>query len=76
MQMQQPPPPPSNNGPINPTPEQMAKLRSELDIVEGNVKVLNEMLSELQPGQENPDDYTLLVVSHSIDLPITQPSDK
>ena len=56
--MAQPAPP---SGPINPSPEQMAKLRSELDIVEGNVRVLNEMLSELQPGEENPDDYELLV---------------
>eukprot|EP00111_Clytia_hemisphaerica_P015839 TCONS_00046788-protein len=52
---------PANNGPINPSPEQMAKLRSELDIVEGNVRVLNEMLSELQPGKENSGDYELLV---------------
>lgn len=52
---------PAPAGPINPSPEQLAKLRSELDIVEGNVRVLNEMLSELQPGDENADDYELLV---------------
>lgn len=56
------PPPQQPSGPINPTPEQMAKMRSELDIVEGNVRVLSEMLSELQPGQEEPNDYQLLVV--------------
>lgn len=55
------PPPQQPSGPINPTPEQMAKMRSELDIVEGNVRVLSEMLSELQPGQEEPNDYQLLV---------------
>lgn len=48
-------------GPINPSPEQLSKLRSELDIVEGNVRVLSEMLTEMQPGEENPDDYKLLV---------------
>ena len=47
---------------INPSPEQLSKLRSELDIVEGNVRVLSEMLTELQPGQEEPNDYKLLVV--------------
>ena len=50
-------------GPITPNPEQLAKLRSELDLVEGNVKVLSEMLSELQPGEEESHDYELLVVS-------------
>ena len=53
---------PRASGPINPSPEQLSKLRSELDIVEGNVRVLSEMLTELQPGQEEPNDYKLLVV--------------
>lgn len=30
--------------------------------MEGNVRVLSEMLTELQPGQEEPNDYKLLVV--------------
>lgn len=51
-------------GPINPTPEQLAKLRSELDIVQGNVQVMSEMLTELTPGQEEAGDLELLQVKH------------
>lgn len=47
-------------GPIATTPEQIAKLQSELDIVSMNMSVLGEMLSELKPGQEDPSDYKLL----------------
>ncbi|XP_014663210.1 PREDICTED: LOW QUALITY PROTEIN: TOM1-like protein 2 [Priapulus caudatus] len=47
-------------GPINPTPEQLAKLRSELDIVMGNMRVFGEMLTELQPGRVDPADLELL----------------
>ena len=35
------------------SPEQLAKLKSELDIVKANVKVLNDMLNALPPNQEN-----------------------
>lgn len=41
---------------------QLAKLRSELDIVQGNMSVLNEMLNELVPGEEREDDLSLLTV--------------
>lgn len=44
-------------------PEQLAKLRSELDIVQENMTILNEMLTELVPGKEHPSDRELLVVS-------------
>ncbi|XP_026887815.2 TOM1-like protein 2 isoform X2 [Electrophorus electricus] len=47
-------------GPINPTPEQICRLRSELDIVRGNTKVMSEMLTEMVPGQEDPSDHELL----------------
>ncbi|XP_030629478.1 TOM1-like protein 2 isoform X2 [Chanos chanos] len=47
-------------GPINPNPEQICRLRSELDIVRGNTKVMSEMLAEMAPGQEDPSDYELL----------------
>uniref|UniRef100_S4RJW0 Target of myb1 membrane trafficking protein n=1 Tax=Petromyzon marinus TaxID=7757 RepID=S4RJW0_PETMA len=47
-------------GPISPTPEQVAKLRSELDIVECNVKVMSQMLTELVPGQVEASDLQLL----------------
>lgn len=46
--------------PQSASPEQIAKLQSELDIVTMNMAVLGEMLTELRPGQEQPDDYRLL----------------
>lgn len=42
------------------TPEQIAKLQSELDIVSMNMSILGEMLTALKPGQEDPADYKLL----------------
>uniref|UniRef100_A0A8D3ATI9 Target of myb1 like 2 membrane trafficking protein n=1 Tax=Scophthalmus maximus TaxID=52904 RepID=A0A8D3ATI9_SCOMX len=46
--------------PITATPEQIARLRSELDIVRGNIKVMSEMLTEMAPGQEEASDLELL----------------
>uniref|UniRef100_A0A1A8PQE5 Target of myb1-like 2 (Chicken) n=1 Tax=Nothobranchius rachovii TaxID=451742 RepID=A0A1A8PQE5_9TELE len=46
--------------PITATPEQIARLRSELDIVRGNIKVMSEMLTEMVPGQEDVSDLELL----------------
>lgn len=40
--------------------DQLAKLRSELDVVQGNVRIFQEMLTELVPGQEHPSDLELL----------------
>lgn len=43
-------------------PERIAKIRSQLDIVQQNCKVMGEMLTEMTPGQEAlPDDWQLLV---------------
>lgn len=63
-----PPPPytsqdqtePSGDAPIIPTPEQIAKLRSELEVVNGNVKVMSEMLTELVPQKATQSDLELL----------------
>ncbi|XP_035956104.2 target of Myb1 membrane trafficking protein isoform X2 [Halichoerus grypus] len=46
--------------PITPTSEQIAKLRSELEMVSGNVRVMSEMLTELVPTQAEPADLELL----------------
>lgn len=49
-------------GPMVPTPDQLAKLRSEFDIVQQNCKVFSEMLTEMSSGQEHPSDVELLMV--------------
>ncbi|XP_050433901.1 TOM1-like protein 2 isoform X2 [Adelges cooleyi] len=41
-------------------PEQFYKLNSDLELVRGNMTVLNEMLTELQPGKEDASDVQLL----------------
>ncbi|XP_018414085.1 PREDICTED: TOM1-like protein 2 isoform X5 [Nanorana parkeri] len=38
----------------------IGRLRSELDIVRGNTKVMSEMLTEMTPGQEDASDLELL----------------
>ncbi|KAG8514085.1 Target of Myb protein 1 [Galemys pyrenaicus] len=58
-----PPPAPAilpSDTPITPTPEQIGKLRSELEMVSGNVRVMSEMLTELVPTQAEPADLELL----------------
>lgn len=42
---------------------QIGKLRSELEMVSGNVRVMSEMLTELVPTQIEPTDLELLQVS-------------
>ena len=49
-------------GPVVPTPEQLGKIRSELDVVHGNINVMSEMLTEMTPGQEEAGDLELLQV--------------
>ncbi|XP_025932718.1 target of Myb protein 1 isoform X1 [Apteryx rowi] len=50
----------SSDVPITPTPEQIGKLRSELEVVNGNMKVMSEMLTELVPAQAETSDLELL----------------
>ncbi|XP_021113993.1 target of Myb protein 1 isoform X2 [Heterocephalus glaber] len=49
---------------ITPTPEQIGKLRRELELVTGNVRVMSEMLTELAPTQAEPADLELLQELH------------
>ncbi|GAB6025912.1 hypothetical protein CHUAL_011884 [Chamberlinius hualienensis] len=51
-------------GPVNLIPEQLGKLKSELDLVQGNMTIFSEMLSELAPGHEHPSDWELLNELH------------
>ncbi len=46
--------------------EQIAKLRSEVDIVHINLNVFEEMISNLEPGRENPLDWELFTVNMNI----------
>ncbi|XP_071813624.1 TOM1-like protein 2 isoform X1 [Apostichopus japonicus] len=58
-----PPPPVPASAPAptqGGTQQHIAKLKRDLDMVNTNVKVMSEMLTELVPGQESPDDYQLL----------------
>ncbi|XP_044533485.1 target of Myb protein 1 isoform X2 [Gracilinanus agilis] len=59
-QQSEPLPSAPDDVPVMPTPEQIGKLRSELEVVNGNVKVMSEMLAELVPGQAEPSDLELL----------------
>ena len=55
-------PPQYDRGPSILTADQKTKLQGELDLVESNSKVLAEMLNELSPGKEQPEDLQLLQV--------------
>ncbi|PSN34684.1 hypothetical protein C0J52_24337 [Blattella germanica] len=61
----QPPSQTTQMGPTVLTSDQLGKLQSELDVVQGNMVVLSEMLSELTPGKEHPSDLELLQELHS-----------
>lgn len=50
--------------PLHLSPEQLNKLKTELEVVQGNMKVMSEMLTEMKPGQEHKDDWTLLIELH------------
>ena len=54
------------------TAEQIAKLRSELDVVQNNAQVLGEMLITLQPGEEHPQDLDFLNVKKTLISPFAQ----
>ncbi|VDM13370.1 unnamed protein product [Wuchereria bancrofti] len=51
---------------MQPTPEQQGKLRKELDVVNGNLKVMRELLSEMVSGKETSDDVQLLEELHVV----------
>lgn len=54
------PPQPAVAGPVTLGPDQLAKLKSELDVVKQNCRVFSEMLTELTPGQQTESDTELL----------------
>lgn len=50
------------SGPVVLGGEEMAKLRSELDVVLVNCQVFGDMMTENTPGQVAPDDWHLMKV--------------
>ncbi|KAF6203068.1 hypothetical protein GE061_003481 [Apolygus lucorum] len=47
------------------TPDQLSKLRADLDILQTNMAVFGEMLNEMTPGSEHPSDIQLFKELHS-----------
>jgi len=47
-----------SNGKLN--EDQVRKLKQDLEITQGNLDIFNELLTELSPGQEHPEDKKLL----------------
>jgi len=45
-------------------PEQIQKIRSDLTITQTNMTILSDMLTELSPGREHPEDRSLLQQLH------------
>ena len=46
------------------SPEQIQKIRGDLSITQTNMTILSDMMTELTPGQEHPDDKSLLEQLH------------
>ncbi|GMT36100.1 hypothetical protein PFISCL1PPCAC_27397, partial [Pristionchus fissidentatus] len=49
---------------INPTEDQMTKMRKDIDVVNVNLKVLREMLTEITPGRDSADELELIKEIH------------
>ncbi|XP_069053283.1 target of Myb1 membrane trafficking protein isoform X4 [Lepisosteus oculatus] len=52
--------PARTGGPFDPSSEQRAKLSADLEVVRGNVAVMSDMLSGVNPGRVEPSDLELL----------------
>eukprot|EP00092_Neocalanus_flemingeri_P017591 GFUD01019032.1.p1 GENE.GFUD01019032.1~~GFUD01019032.1.p1 ORF type:complete len:399 (+),score=125.56 GFUD01019032.1:45-1241(+) len=48
----------SNSGKLG--DDQVRKLKQDLEITQGNLDIFNELLTELKPGEEHPEDKKLL----------------
>ena len=44
--------------------EQIQKIRGDLSVTQTNMTILSDMLTELRPGQEHPEDRQLLEQLH------------
>ena len=46
-------------------PEQVARVRGDLGVTQQNMAVFSEMLAELQPGMEHPEDRSMFEALHA-----------
>ena len=46
------------------SPEAVLKIRADLGVTQTNMTILADMLTELQPGREHPEDRSLLEQLH------------
>lgn len=46
------------------SPEAVLKIRADLGVTQTNMTILADMLTELQPGKEHPEDRSLLEQLH------------
>lgn len=46
------------------SPEAVQKIRADLGVTQTNMTILADMLTELQPGKEHPEDRSLLEQLH------------
>ncbi|XP_067314902.1 target of Myb1 membrane trafficking protein-like isoform X1 [Pseudorasbora parva] len=61
------PPCEQSNGQLTPvSPDEKQKLRSELDLVKGNLTVMTEMLNHVKPGETSASDTELLQQLYSV----------
>ncbi|XP_064170396.1 target of Myb1 membrane trafficking protein-like isoform X3 [Anguilla rostrata] len=51
---------PNHGGVLTTSPDRVGKLRSDLEVVRGNMTVMSEMMNELEPGQAQQSDIELL----------------
>ncbi|KAJ8344949.1 hypothetical protein SKAU_G00291420 [Synaphobranchus kaupii] len=57
---QHPTTPPNHRGVLTISPDQVGKLRTDLEVVRGNLTVMSEMMNQLEPGHAQPSDIELL----------------
>ncbi|KAJ8251171.1 hypothetical protein GJAV_G00218080 [Gymnothorax javanicus] len=70
LKVSAPPPQPaassSRGGALTLSPDQVKKLRSDLEVVRGNMTVMSEMMNQLVPGQAQDSDIELLQQLYSV----------
>ena len=47
------------------SPEQIQKIKNDMSITQTNMTILSDMMTELTPGREHPEDRSLLEQLHA-----------